>query len=282
MNPCEDRAPSAEGVRQAGDERAPMATEALVYAVESGVAWLRLNRPEVGNAFDLTMARAFRAAVDDIARQPELTAVVLAAEGKLFCAGGDVASMAAADDRPRYLSELAGTVHAGLVALRELPLPIVAAVQGAAAGAGLGLVLSADIAIAAYPARFVSAYADMGLSPDGGVSALLPAAIGPRRAARFMLTGMAIDATTARDWGLVTQTCSRAELSAEVAGVILELAARPHQAVGATARLLRQGPERGYAGQLALEARTIADLAGQPEAEARIGKFADRTAGAGK
>ena len=249
MTPLRGLCPGSAG-RPPGRRRAcSQAAEALVYTVESGVASLRLNRPEVGNAFDLAMARAFRAAVDDIARQPGLTAVVLAAEGKLFCTGGDVASMAAADDPPRHLSKLAGTVHEALVALRELPLPIVAAVQGAAAGAGVGLVLSADIAIAAYQARFVSAYADLGLSPDGGVSALLPAAIGPRRAAQFMLTGMTIDASTAREWGLVTQTCTRAELSAEVAAVILNMAARPHQAVGTAAR---------------------------------IGKFAGRTAGAGK
>ncbi|CAN7578077.1 enoyl-CoA hydratase-related protein [Terrabacter sp. LjRoot27] len=252
-----------------------MTTTVPLLSVSDGVATIRLARPDAGNAVDLPTAIALRDAVGAIASAaPHVHIVVLRAAGRLFCAGGDVRAMAAAPERRAFVAELAGVLHAALDALRALPVPVVAVVQGAAAGAGVGLVLASDIVLAADHATFVAAYPGVGLSPDCGVSALLPGAVGARRAALFLLTGTPIDAATALDWGLVSEVCTAEDLDARAGEVVAAIAALPREAVGETARLLRLAGERPYAVQLADEAATIARLAAGAEAGALLAAFA--------
>jgi 2-(1,2-epoxy-1,2-dihydrophenyl)acetyl-CoA isomerase len=247
----------------------------VVLSASDGVATIRLARPDAGNALDLPGALALRAAVGEIARAlVTVLVVVLRAEGRLFCAGGDVRAMAAAEDRPAFVAELAGVLHEALAELRALPVPVVAVVQGAAAGAGVGLVLAADVVLAAERATFVAAYPSVGLSPDCGVSALLPAVVGARRAALFLLTGTRVDAATALDWGLVTEVCPVETLDARAGEVVAAIAALPRRAVGEAARLLRRSGERSYAAQLADEAATIARLSATDGAAALLTAFA--------
>lgn len=245
-------------------------------SVSGGVATIRLGRPDAGNAVDLRGALALRDVVGEIASAVDaVRVVVLRADGRLFCAGGDVRAMAAAADRPHFVAQLAGVLHDALVALRALPVPVVAVVQGPAAGAGVGLVLSADVVLASDRATFVAAYASVGLSPDCGVSALLPAAVGARRAALFLLTGAPVDAATALDWGLVSEVCPAEALDARADEVVAAIAALPRQAVGEAARLLRASAERPYAEQLADEAATIARLSATADADALLTAFAN-------
>jgi 2-(1,2-epoxy-1,2-dihydrophenyl)acetyl-CoA isomerase len=244
--------------------------------VAGDVATVRLNRPDVGNALDLATALDLRAGIRRLAKE-HLRAVVLRAEGRMFCAGGDVRDMAAAPDRGAFVAELAGVLHEALLGLRDLPAVVLALVQGTAAGAGVGLVLAADIALASDRATFVAAYPGVGLSPDCGVSALLPDAVGPRRAALFALTGMRLDAATALDWGLVSEVCPADRLEARGRAVLEALTAAPAGAVREAARLLRAAPGRSYRDQLADEAATIARLAATPEAGALISAFATPT-----
>ena len=246
-----------------------------LLSVSGGVATIRLSRPDAGNALDLPSALALRDAVAEIAdSRAGVHVAVLRAEGRLFCAGGDVRAMAAAPDRAAFVAELAGVLHQALSGLRALPVPVVAVVQGTAAGAGIGLLLAADIVVAAEHATFVPAYASVGLSPDCGVSALLPAAVGARRAALFLLTGTPIDAATALDWGLVSEVCAAETLDARAGEVVAAIAALPRQAVGEAARLQRRSGERPYAAQLADEAATISRLAAGAEAGALLAAFA--------
>ncbi len=252
-----------------------MTTTAPMLSVSGGVATIRLARPDAGNAVDLPTALALRDAVAWIAGATErVHVVVIRADGRLFCAGGDVRAMAAAPERRAFVAELAGVLHEVLSALRALPTPVVAVVQGAAAGAGVGLVLASDVVLAADHATFVAAYPSVGLSPDCGVSALLPAAVGTRRAALFLLTGTPIDAATALDWGLVTEVCPAETLDARAGEVVAAIAALPREAVGEAARLLRRSGERTYAAQLADEAATIARLSAGAEAGALLAAFA--------
>lgn len=244
-------------------------------SASGGVATIRLSRPDTGNALDLPGALAFRDAVREIAEALDrVHVVVLRAGGRLFCAGGDVRAMAAAADRPAFVAELAGVLHEALAELRGLPVPVVAIVQGAAAGAGVGLVLAADVVLAADRATFVAAYPSVGLSPDCGVSALLPAAVGARRAALFLLTGTPVDAATALDWGLVTEVCPAEMLEARASEVVAAIAALPRRAAGEAARLLRRSGERSYAAQLADEAATIARLSATADADTLLTAFA--------
>jgi 2-(1,2-epoxy-1,2-dihydrophenyl)acetyl-CoA isomerase len=244
-----------------------------LLVIEDDVATIRLNRPSHGNALDLATVHALRDVVVDLQTRPALCAIVLRSEGRMFCAGGDVRAMAASADRRTFVHELADTMHQALVSLRALPVPIIASVQGTTAGAGLGLVLAADIAIASDEARFLSAYGDVGLSPDCGVSALLPAVIGPRRAALFTLTDLVLDAATACEWGLVSEVCPPTELAARIADVIARITKRPSEARGTTASLLRQSQEQQYAEQLDAEADNIARLAATLNSVALIDAF---------
>lgn len=244
-------------------------------SLSGGVATIRLVRPDAGNALDLPTANALRDAVAELASAVDaIHVVVLRADGRLFCAGGDVRAMAAAPDRPAFVAELAGVLHETLETLRALPVPVVAVVQGAAAGAGVGLLLAADVVLAADHATFVAAYPSVGLSPDCGVSALLPAVVGARRAALFLLTGVPVDAATALDWGLVSEVCPAETLDARAGEVVAGIAALPRRAVGEAARLLRRSGERSYAVQLADEAATIARLSATDEAAALLAAFA--------
>lgn len=256
-----------------------MTEEPVLFGVEGGVAHIRLNRPGVGNALDLPTARQLRDVVLGLSSRADASVVLLSAGGKLFCAGGDVAAMVAAEDRGAFVYELASTMHQALVALRGLRLPVVAAVQGVAAGAGVGLTLAADLVVASERARFVSAYGDVGLTPDCGVSALLARTVGPRRAAAFTLTGRAVDAVQALEWGLVTDVCPHDELDETVASCVAGLLDRPAAAVGTAALLLRRSAERTYDEQLRDEAEAIARLSTQPAAEARLRQFVARNAG---
>ncbi|GAA2746895.1 enoyl-CoA hydratase-related protein [Terrabacter aerolatus] len=253
----------------------PTTMPPVSLSASDGVATIRLARPDAGNALDLPGALAFRDTVREVAEAVDrVHVVVLRAEGRLFCAGGDVRAMAAAADRPAFVAELAGVLHEALTELRALPVPVVAVVQGAAAGAGVGLVLAADVVLAADHASFVAAYPSVGLSPDCGVSALLPAVVGARRAALFLLTGAPVDAATALDWGLVSEVCPAETLEARAGEVVAAMAALPRRAVGEAARLLRRSGERAYAAQLADEAATIARLSATAEAEALLTAFA--------
>lgn len=238
-----------------------------------GIGTLTIERPDAGNALDLPTVVAFRAAVTELGADDRVRVIVLASTGRLFCAGGDVRAMARSDDPEAFVAELAGTLHEGLEALRALPVPIVAAVQGPTAGAGIGLVLAADIVIAAENASFVAAYSAIGLSPDGGLTALLPSVVGTRRAALFALTNRALDAATALEWGLVSEVCAPDALDARAREVAASLAAVPGRAAGETARELRLATQRDYASQLSDEAATIARLAATPDAMTLIKAF---------
>ena len=248
-----------------------MTTTLPKLSVSDGVATIRLARPDAGNAVDLPTAIALRDCGREIADAlDEVHVVVLRADGRLFCAGGDVRAMAAAPDRPAFVAELAGVLHDALDALRALPVPVVAVVQGAAAGAGVGLVLAADVVLAADHATFVR-----GLPLRRAVARLrrqraAARAVGARRAALFLLTGTPIDAATALDWGLVTEVCPAETLDARAGEVVAAIAALPRQAVGEAARLLRRSGERPYAAQLADEAATIARLSRTAEAGALL------------
>ena len=253
-----------------------MTTSLPEVDVVDGVATVRLDRPDAGNALDLPTALALRDAVArlaDLAAAGGLRCIVLCATGRLFCAGGDVRAMAAAPDREAFVAELAGVLHEALAGLRTLPAPVVVAVQGPAAGAGLGLVLAADLVVASERATFLTAYAAVGLSPDCGVSALLPQVVGARRAALLLLTGLRIDASTALAWGLVGQVCAPDDLDATVEAVVAGIVAQPALAVGEAARLLRAAPDRPYSEHLADEAATIARLSTTPDADRRLRAF---------
>lgn len=242
--------------------------------IADGIAHLRLNRPEAANSVDLHMARALADAVAAAGKDDAVRAVVVTGAGKHLCAGGDVGSFTEAAQPSAYLHELATELDQACQALAGLAKPAVAGVHGAVAGAGLAVMLSCDVIVAEPSTKFAFAYTGVGLTPDCGVSWLLPRAVGQQRALAFALLGEPLSAADAVNWGLVTETTDGAV--ARAVEVARQLAGGPADALGEVRRLLRSGWELGRAEAGAEEARTISAMVDRPEAQSLIREFTSR------
>ncbi|SFH12770.1 enoyl-CoA hydratase/isomerase family protein [Streptomyces mirabilis] len=246
------------------------------YEYAAGVARIVLARPDRANAIDLSTAHALGKAVKRAAH-PDVRAVVVRGESARFCAGGDLAAMAAVPDRAAYVQELATTLDGVFQELAALPKPVVAAVEGSVAGAGLALMLSCDVIVAAASTRFVLAYTGVGLTPNCGVSYLLPRAIGQQRALDLALTGRRLTAAEALSWVLVTEVVDDASVGVRADGLAQQLAAGASYALGQGELLLRSRElTREQVGRA--EARVIAQAISRPETAALIESFTGRGA----
>ena len=248
-----------------------MSNELVRYTVVDGVGEIALNRPESANAFSLQLATELRTAAAAARNDDQVRAVLLTGEGHRFCAGGDVAEMAAADDRSAFLHRLAEVTDLALLEVCDMTKPVVVAVQGAVAGAGLGLMLAGDIIVAEPNTKFVTAYASVGLTPDCGVSCLLPRAVGQVRALELLLLNRVVTAETAVDWGLVTSVAVNA--TAEARAIARTFASGPSFALGEARRLVREAWQRSRAETGAAETLTISTAVNQPEAQDLIARF---------
>lgn len=250
-------------------------TGPLETSREGDVITVTLNRPEAGNAVDLETARALHDAVVGAETSGALV-MVLAARGKVFCAGGDVVSMAESPDPGAHLDALAGAMHEALAALSASRVFVIAAIDGAAAGGGLGLALTADYLIATPRASFLTAYAGVGLTPDSGVSSLLVRSVGMHRALALAASGRVLGAEDAKEWGMVAEITSSEELAALAAERAQTFARTVGPALGETKRLIRAAAENKYLAQLADEQHTIAAAATTAHAQERIRRFVAR------
>lgn len=247
-------------------------TDSILYAREGALARLTFNRPASLNAMGFEMGQRWRDLAHEITSDDGVAAVILDANGPAFCAGGDVVEMATSGAGGSHVTAMADVIHDGIRTFVESDKPIVAAVQGAVAGGGLGLMLTADYIVASDRARFVSKYANIGLTPDLGASTLLPAAIGQTRALRLLLQDVTIDADTALDWGLVTEISDDPSRRAdEIAAFWVDNASA---AFGQAKRLIRTGAKRAFAENLADEARTIGASFDTPDSHMRVAAFA--------
>jgi 2-(1,2-epoxy-1,2-dihydrophenyl)acetyl-CoA isomerase len=251
---------------------------AIRLEIRERIAHLTLTRGDAANTMNLQFGREFAAAAHAIRKDSDVRAVLVRGEGKNFCFGGDLRGMiAAGGDVSAYLTELTTDVHAGLMHLARANAPVVAAVQGAAAGAGLGLVLAADLAVAGKSAKFTAAYTAVGLTPDAGSTFLLPRAVGYKRAMEMFITNRVLDAQEALEWGLINQIVEDAALADTAAGLAERLAAGPAGAYGSVKRLLAEA-EPGWEAQLAREGSTIAGRAETAEGREGIAAFLEKRA----
>jgi 2-(1,2-epoxy-1,2-dihydrophenyl)acetyl-CoA isomerase len=257
--------------------------EAILFDVRDGLAHITLNRPSRLNAMDPEAIHRWRDLAVEIAERDDIGAVLFDAVGRAFCAGGDVRAMselAGTTDAPgATITALADVIHAGHRALRESTKPIVAAVQGPVAGGGLGFMLVADLIVASDRATFASRYSDVGLTPDCGVSTLLPEAIGMRRALELTLTSRTLTAAEALEWGLVTEVVAADALADRAREIAQSWLIGATGAFGQAKRLLRSGLSRPFQDALDDEARTIGAAFETPEARAAVAAFA---AGSGR
>lgn len=245
--------------------------------LDNGVLTLTLNRPEQGNALDMALAQDLLAAAQAAADDPQVRCVVLTGAGRMFCVGGDVGAMAAAgDEAGTFIKALADKAHESVMVLARMDKPLVALVNGPAAGVGLSFAAAADIVIAAEAAHFTAAYTAIGLTPDGGMSWLLPRLVGMRIAQEMILTNRRVSATEAHEIGLVTRVVAADQLAGQGVKLAAQLADGPTAALGAARRLLAEGQLAPLAVQLDSEAATIAARAGSAEGREGVAAFMAR------
>ena len=251
-----------------------MSDAPVLFDVTDGIARITLNRPAVGNALDLPMARALVDAAIRCQTDQSIRCVVLTGAGRLFCAGGDVEAFRTAGDRvDALLSELAGTVHMAVARFARLPKPFLVLVNGPAAGAGLSLAIAGDVVIAGRSAHFTAAYGAIGLTPDGGMSWLLPRLIGLRKAQEMILTNRRMKSDEAETSGLVTRTVDDDALEQEGRATAEQLARAATAAFGAARGLLRESMESSLEAQLEREASTISRAGVLPEAQEGLAAY---------
>jgi 2-(1,2-epoxy-1,2-dihydrophenyl)acetyl-CoA isomerase len=245
---------------------------------DSGLARVELNRPQAGNAIDLSMATELADLATRLGEDRRVRALLLTGAGPRFCVGGDLKSFARVDpeELPGHIKAVAGNLHVAVTRLATAPFPVVAAVQGAAAGAGLSLACSCDLVLAGSSARFVFAYSAAGLSPDGSASWFLPRLIGLRRSLELSLTGRALSSSEAEAWGLITRSVPDENLAKEAEAVAAALAAGPTRAFAATRRLVRTSLDSTLETQLEQEAIALAASVRTADAREGISSFLER------
>ena len=235
-----------------------MEFETLLIEINDGVAVLTLNRPEDANAINLQMGQDLLEAACECDRNPEIRAVILTGAGKMFCAGGDLLAMESfGEDIGGKIAEMATSCHSAIARFARMDAPMICAINGTAAGGGLGLALCGDIVISADTARFTMAYTAAGLSPDLASTYVLPRLIGLRRTQELALTNRILSAAEAADWGMVTSIVSPEDLIGEAEHLAATLAHGPTKSFGSVKRLLLKSFEHEIEAQMEFEAREI-------------------------
>jgi 2-(1,2-epoxy-1,2-dihydrophenyl)acetyl-CoA isomerase len=232
----------------------------VLTALQGSVLTVTLNRPQALNSFTKTMHLALQGAMAQ-ARQPAVRVLVLTGSGRAFCAGQDLADLGpqALSDTPEH-NILLRHYNPLITALRTLPKPVLAAVNGVAAGAGANLALACDIVIARQSAQFLQAFVHIGLLPDSGGTYFLPRLVGTAQAAALMMLGEKLSAQDAARLGLIYQCVEDAAFDATVQSTAAKLAALPPKAIAAMKQALYHGHAQLDA-QLALEATLQTQLA---------------------
>ena len=251
-----------------------MAYDSLVFEVADGVGLIRLNRPDDGNAITLEMALELLDAASRCDEDPGVRAVVLTGSGKMFCAGGNLKVFAAQGEGvSSYLKKVTQALHAAISRFNRMAAPVVAAINGTAAGGGLSLALATDIAIAAESAKFTLAYTRVGLIPDGASTYFLARLVGLRRAKEMVLLNPVLSANQALEWGLINRVVADDQVMTAALEMARQLATGPTQAFGASKRLILSGATESLESQMEKESRTIAAMAGSPDGQEGIAAF---------
>lgn len=258
-----------------------MSNEEILQERGDGVATLSFNRPKARNAMNPAMRDALMACLDQLAADDSVRVVVLRGQGGSFIAGGDLQAFAATLDldrearRENFRQRV--NVASGLVSrLVNFPKPLVAVIDGDAAGAGISVALCCDFILATENARFSFAHAHVGLALDLGLSYFLPRAVGSLQAKRLAMLGVQVPAQEAHSLGLVTTLVEEGQLADELSDLLASLGKMPGSALSAIKQEFRSAGNATLQEQLALEAEAVADCAANEAFERRVAAFVGR------
>jgi enoyl-CoA hydratase/carnithine racemase len=259
---------------------ASLADDPALLRIEGPIATITLNRPVAFNSIDLSIAKKLEQLSAEVEASDNIRVLVIEGEGRAFCAGGDlqtIGAAAAADNITPVVGELLLHYHAFITTLRRMPKIVLASVHGSAAGAGLSLAFVADLCIATEDARFTPAYAKLGVSPDGGGTAGVVAAVGTRRALQIYLAEDSFSAAQAYDWGLVAKVVPAVELKAATRELAYRLAQNAPAALAATKALIHRAHVTPIEAQLDAERDAIIACMHTEEFRVAVKKFMSKS-----
>jgi 2-(1,2-epoxy-1,2-dihydrophenyl)acetyl-CoA isomerase len=243
--------------------------ETVDVRVEDGAATIELNRPQVLNAWNTQLGADLLAALRAAAEDDDVRAVLLTGAGRAFSSGADLKDVSGgdvtADGHADVYKTLTERYHPIMRAIREIPKPVIAAVNGPAVGIGCSLALCSDLILAGESAYFLLAFVNIGLVPDGGSSLFLPTRVGMARATELSMLGERLGAARALEWGLINRVVPDEQLRAEAAELAGRLAAGPTRSYAGTKRQLNNWLYSRMDEQLELEARIQQEMAGSPD-----------------
>jgi len=243
-----------------------MSYETLKFDLNDQLATITLSRPDAANSLNLKMAEELHQVATHCASNPGIRAVILTAEGKMFCAGGDVVGFSEKGEQmAEHIRGMTTTLHAAVARFYRMDAPLIVAVNGVAAGAGMSIAITGDIVFAAESAKFTMAYSKIGFSPDGSSSYFLPRLVGLRKAKELALLNPILSAEQARVIGLVTEVVADEDLLNTARSCASQLAQGPTKAHGEIKRLFADSVNNTLETQMEYETRAIAGLAGGTE-----------------
>jgi 2-(1,2-epoxy-1,2-dihydrophenyl)acetyl-CoA isomerase len=249
----------------------------LLFDVRDNVAHIVLNRPDAANSINYDMGKDLMYAALRCDEDPEIRAVLISGTGKIFSGGGDLKAFHSQGDRlPFHIKEITTNLHAAMSRFTRMDPPVVAAVHGAVAGAGMSIAIACDIVIAAETTRFTVAYTRAGLVPDGSSTYFLPRIVGLKRALELTLTNRMFSAQEALQWGLITRVVPDNELLAQARAMAVQLANGPTRAYGVSKRLLHSGWAETLETQMENESQAIANSARTLDAREGITAFLEK------
>jgi 2-(1,2-epoxy-1,2-dihydrophenyl)acetyl-CoA isomerase len=249
--------------------------ETLQLTLKDTVAFITLNRPERLNSFDMQLGQELYDVLQGVANNPDITLVIIKGTGKGFCGGGDVKEMHAAKDKSRFLRELTRAIHRCVIEIRGMEKPVIAAVNGAAFGAGLSLALACDMIIAVKEAKMCTAFIGIGLAPGCGTQ-FVTKTLGYQRACEYILTSKTFTAEEGYRLGLVNKVVEADQLDVAIQEIIQTFQNLPPIAVGKAKMLLNKSLENDMVSHLELESKTAAWSAGTQDFAEGVAAFVEK------
>jgi len=252
-----------------------MEYETLQTDVKNNIAYILLNRPERLNSFDMKLGQELYHTLHEISSKPEIKAVVIKGTGKGFCGGGDVKEMHSAKDKPRFLRDLTKAIHKCVIEMRTMEKPVIAAVNGAAFGAGLSLALACDMIISVKEAKFGTAFIGIGLAPGCGTQ-FFTKIVGYQKACEYILTSKVFTAQKAAEIGIVNRVVDSDELDDAVEEFVSKFRKLPPIAVGKAKMLINKSQDNDMITHLELESLTASKSAGTNDFKEGVAAFVEK------